>query len=614
MMLRSLIAVAVLLALSCAKAAGEPRHGLSIFGDLKYPAGFHHFDYVNPDASKGGRLVLLSSEAVQTFDSLNGFILKGDAAHGLRLLFDTLMARALDEPDAAYGLLAQTVELSPDRTSLVFHLRPEARFADGTPVTSDDVVFSILALKEHGHPGFQFPLRGVAAAEAPDPQTVRFRLEGGNLRDLPVVIASAPIFSKAWYRTRKFEESSLDAPLGSGPYRVKELRQGQFITYARRPDYWAKDLPVNRGQFNFDEVRYEYFRERIAAVEAIKAGTLDLKEEFTSKDWATGYEGLPQIADKRLLKLTLPDKTPSGAQGFFLNLRRAKFQDIRVRRAFGLAFDFEWSNRNLFYNLYERSVSLFENSPLKASGPPSPEEVALIEPFRAELPADIFTAPPVIPPRSDGSGADRGLLREASQLLDAAGFRQQGGKRIGPDGQPLTAEFLTEDSSLDRVILPYVRNLAAIGIDASIRRVDDAQYERRIKDFDFDVTTRRYTMPSTPGADLLQILSSASVDAHGSYNIGGIKSKVVDALIDKALAARSRAELLTAVHALDRVLRAGLYMVPHWFKPIHTMLVWDKFGRPAEPPAWDEAELGSAETWVKTWWYDDVRAGRVTAK
>ena len=336
----------------------EPRHGLSVFGDLKYPASFSHFDYVNPDAPKGGRMALIGIVANDTFDSFNGYILKGDVAQGLALLFDTLMARAMDEPDAVYGLVAKTADLAADRKSLVFELRPEAKFADGTAVTSEDVCDSFRLLSTLGHENIRLTIKDVEACDVVAPHTVRYRFKSGGIRDLPLSISALPIFSKAYYAQHDFTKTTLEAPLGSGPYKIKNYRTGEYVAYERRADYWAKDLPVNRGRFNFDEVRFDYFRERTAGFEALKSGVIDLREEYTSRDWATAYD-FPAVKDGRVKKTELPDETPSGAQGYFFNLRREKFQDIRVRRAFNLAFDFEWTNKNLFYGLYHRTASFF---------------------------------------------------------------------------------------------------------------------------------------------------------------------------------------------------------------------------------------------------------------
>lgn len=576
-------------------AAAERSHGLSAFGDLAQPEDFEAFAYVDPDAPKGGALSLIGWGGVTTFNSLNNYILKGDAAQGLELLFDSLMVRASDEPDAVYGLIAESAEIAEDGKSVTFYLRPEARFSDGTPVTADDVVFSFDVLKEKGHPLFSQMLRDVEKAEALDPATVRYTFEGDLVRDLPLTVAGLPVLSKAFYTDRKFDETTLEPPLGSGPYLVDDLKQGRNITYRRNPDYWAKDLPVNKGRWNFDTIRFEYFRDRTAGMEAFKAGTYDLREEFTSKVWATEYD-FPAIRDGRVKKDTLPDMTPSGTQGFFINTRRDKFKDKRVREALGLAFDFEWTNRNMFFNLYDRTQSYFENSPMKAEGEPSDAERALIEQLDVEVDPDAL-GPVPLPPVSDGSGRDRASLQRASKLLDEAGWRIKDKKRVNDKGEPLTVEFLTFEPTFERIVAPYVKNLSLLGIDARIRRVDPAQYQQRLKDFEYDITTQRYVMRNTPGVELRSYFGSQSADLNGSLNLAGIKDPAVDALIEKIIGAETREDMQTAARALDRVLRAGHYWVPHWYKASHTIAYWDKFGQPETKPKFDRGILD-------TWWYE----------
>ncbi len=586
-------------------AAAERAHGLSAFGDLALPPDFEHLPYANPDAPKGGVFSLIGWGGVTTFNSLNNFILRGDAAQGLDLLFDSLMARAADEPDAVYGLVAESAEVADDGMSVTFYLRPEARFADGSPLTADDVVFSFETLKEKGHPIFHQMLRDVVKAEALDPQTVRYTFEGELVRDLPLTVAGLPILSKTYYATKRFDETTLEPPLGSGPYLVDNFAQGRTIVYRRNPDYWGRDLPVNQGRFNFDRIRYEYFRDRTAGMEAFKAGTYDFREEFTSKVWATEYN-FPAIRDGRVNKDVLPDDTPSGTQGFFINTRRDKFKDPRVREALALAFDFEWTNRNLFYGLYERTTSYFVNSPMEADGEPTAEERALLEGLGVEIPEGAF-GPAVLPPKSDGSGQDRNLLRQAGKLLDEAGWTVKNGRRVNDKGERLEIEFLMFEPTFERVIAPYVRNLKLLGIDARMRMVDPAQYQQRLKNFDFDMTTQRYAMRSTPGVELGSYFSSAAADMDGSLNLAGIKDPAVDVLIERVVAAKSREDMTTAARALDRVLRAGHYWVPHWYKGSHTVAYWDKFGRPEAKPKYDRGILD-------TWWFDEAKAAQIATK
>lgn len=586
-------------------AAQEFRHGLSTFGALKYPADFKHFDFVNPDAPKGGKISLVGGSALNTFDSFNPFILKGDAAQGLDALFDTLMVRASDEPDSMYGLVAREVAVAANRSSATFRLRPEARFSDGSPLTAEDVVFTFEALKTKGHPAYRIQMRDITKCEALDAHTVRFTFAGEQTRDLPLLAAGLPVLSKAYYATRDFSQTTLEPPLGSGPYKLADFKHGAYVAYQRRADYWARDLPVTRGQSNFGEIRYEYYRDRTASLENLKAGTYDFREEYTARDWSTAYD-IAAVRDGRLKRLVLPDANPSGAQGFFINTRRAKFSDVRVRRALDLAFDYEFTNKNLFFGLYKRTNSYFENSDMKAEGKPSPEELALLEPFRTRLPPAVF-AEPYVSPVTDGSGNDRRQLREAARLLDEAGWKIKDRKRAGPGGEVLEIEFLIFEPTFERVLAPYVKNLQAIGIGATIRRVDSAQYQRRVKAFDFDIVTSRFVLRLTPGVELRDYWGSDTASMEGSRNLAGIKDPVVDALVGKVVEAKSRAELVTATRAIDRVLRAGHFWVPHWFKASHHIAHWDKFSWPAVKPKYSRGVLD-------TWWYDEAKAARLTGK
>ncbi|MCH9765441.1 MAG: extracellular solute-binding protein [Alphaproteobacteria bacterium] len=611
-----------------AVTAAERVHGLSAFGDLKYSRDFKHFDYVNPNAPKGGRLSQIGTGGRTTYNSFNNFLLKGDAAQGLGLIFDSLMVRAFDEPDAVYGLVAKEAELADDKKSVTFYLRPEAKFADGSSVTAEDVAFSFVTLKEKGHPQFRFALKDVTKAEAIDPATIRYTFEGDLTRDLAMEVAVLPILSKAYYGRVDFAKTSLEPPLGSGPYKIGRFKAGTFVTYTRRTDYWGKDLPVNRGRFNFDTIRYEYYRDRTSELQNLQSGTYDLREEFTSKDWATAYD-IQAVKEGRLLRSTLKDASPSGAQGFFINIRRDKFKDVRVRQALDLAFDFEWSNKNLFYGLYKRTASFFENSPMKASGPPSPEELALLEPFRDKLPGSVFGEPYVPPVNKDRSDL-RANLQKASSLLKAAGWTltQENAKTSDETcgffcrwfgsgsanqaenilrnaaGERMDIEFLIFDSSFSRIIAPYIKNLGALGIKATIRRVDPAQYERRVKSFDFDIVTQRYIMRLTPGVELKNYWGARAAKTDGSFNLAGIADPVIDALVDKVMAAKSRAELVTAARAIDRVLRAGHYWIPHWYKASHNVAHWNRFSWPAKKPDYNRAI-------EDTWWFDPEKAAKL---
>ncbi len=585
-------------ALAAAPAgAGQELHGLSIFGDLHYAAGFAHFDYVNPQAPKGGELSLVPSswaynQNPQTFNTMNTLVLKGDAPVGLTIIFDSLMVRAFDEPDAIYGLLASHVTISEDGNAYRFALRPEARWHDGTPLTAEDVAFSLATLKEKGHPSISQTIAPMKEATALDDATVEVRFDGSQTRDLPLFVAQLPVVSKRYYAEHDFEASTMTPPLGSGPYKVGPVQAGRSIDYVRVEDYWGRDLPVNVGRHNFGTLRYEFYRDRDVAFEAFKAGQYTFREEFTSRVWATGYD-FPAMLDGRVKKDTIPDGTLSGAQGWFINTRRPQFADRRVREALIYAFDFEWTNRALFYDLYKRTRSYFENSPMVAEGKPSPAQLALLEPHRDELPAEVF-GEPFTPPVSDGSGRDRRLLRHAQKLLQEAGWNVEDGVLKNGDGEVFRLEFLDSGQSFARVIEPYIRNLEILGIEANLRIVDASQYQSRINDFDFDLVSRRYSMSPTPGADIKQFWGSEFANLPGSTNLAGIADPVIDALTEKVIRAETREEQVTAARALDRVLRAGRYWVPHWYKSDHTIAYWDRYERPAQKPRY---ERGVTDLW-----------------
>jgi microcin C transport system substrate-binding protein len=582
-------------------------HGLSAFHDLKYPADFRHFDYVNPDAPKGGVFSQIGptrayNQSFLTFNTLNAFILKGEAAQGMELTFASLMARASDEPDAMYGFVARRVIRSADGLTYRFLLRPEARFHDGSRLTAHDVAFSLSTLKEKGHPIIRNQMRDVEAAEAIDETTVVVRFAPKRARDVPLYVAGLPIFSRAYYSNRPFDETSLEAPLGSGAYRVGRFEPGRFIAFDRVKDWWGKDLPFARGQFNFDTVRYEYYRDRDVAYEGFTAKSYLFREEFTSRIWATRYD-FPALREGRVKREVLPDETPSGAQGWFINTRRDKFKDPRVREALVLAFDFEWTNKNIMYGSYERTHSVFQNSDLMANGKPGAEEVALLEPFRGQVSDEVF-GEPFVPPVSDGSGQDRSLLRRAGQLLQQAGYAIKDGKRAGPNGERIVIEFLLEEPTFQPHHMPYIKNLGVLGIDATLRIVDPVQYQKRVDDFDFDLTVSRFGFSTVPGDSLRAFFSSQSAATKGSRNLAGMSNPAIDALIEKIIAAETRPELVFAARALDRVIRAGRYWVPQWSKASHWVAYWDQFGRPPQKPKYARGVL-------ETWWYDETKAAKL---
>jgi microcin C transport system substrate-binding protein len=589
-------------------AAEEPeRHGMSAFGDLKYPADFTHFDYVDPNASKGGVFSQIGpnrmfNQSFLTFNSLNSYILKGDAAQGMELTFASLMGRAGDEPDAMYGLAARSVQISPDGLVYRFHIRPNLTFHDGSPLTVHDVAFSLTILKEKGHPIITQLTRDFLGAEAADDHTVVARFKAGRGRDVPLFVAGLPIFSRVYYSKHPFDQTTLDPPLGSGPYKVGRFDVGRTIEYQRVKDWWGADLPVSRGQSNFDSVRFEYYRDRDVGFEGFTAKSYLFREEFTSRTWATRYD-FPAVKDGRVKRDVLPDDTPSGAQGWFINTRRKKFQNKALREALIDAFDFEWTNKALMYGSYKRTQSVFQNSDMMAVGKPGPEELKLLEPFRGKVDSEVF-GEPYVPPVSDGSGHDRKLLRAASQLLREAGFAIKDGMRVLPDGTPISIEFLIDEPTFKPHHMLYIKNLATLGIAASLRIVDPVQYKARTDDFDFDVTVERFGFSATPGDSLRTYFSSQAAAIKGSQNLAGISDPVIDALIDKIIAADTREAMTFACRALDRVIRAGRYWIPHWYKASHWIAYWDVFGHPATKPRYERGV-------PSTWWYDSAKAAKL---
>jgi microcin C transport system substrate-binding protein len=588
-------------------------HGMSVFGDLKYPADFQHFDYVNPAAPKGGTFstipsVRTNNQSYYTFNSLNAFILKGEGAQGMDLVFATLMARAGDEPDAVYGLAAKSVQISADKLTYRFTMRPEATFHDGSKLTAHDAAFSLTTLKTKGHPLVLQQMRDMVKAEAPDDATLVVTFAEKRARDVPLYIVSLPIFSQAYYATRPFDESTTDIPLGSGPYKVGQFEVNRYIEYDRVKDWWGADLPVSRGSYNFDTVRYEFYRDRDVAFEGFTAKNYLYREEFTARVWATRYD-FPAVKDGRVKREIIPDDTPSGAQGWFFNIRRDKFKDPRVREALILAFDFEWTNKTIMYGAYTRTHSPFQNSDMMVNGPPSPEELKLLEPFRGQVPDEVFGMP-FVPPVTDGSGQDRTLLRKASQLLQDAGLVIKDTKRLLPNGEAFKIEFLVDEPSLQPHHAPYIKNLGTLGIEASLRVVDAVQYRARVEDFDFDMTMERFSLSATPGDGMRPFFSSQAADTKGSYNLAGIANPVIDALIEKIIGADSRADLTIACRAFDRVFRAGRYWVPQWYRATHPVAYWDVFDHPKDFPRYQLDNYSSSVGERILWWSDPDKAAK----
>ncbi len=583
------------------------RHGMSAFGDLVYPADFRNFSYVDVNAPKGGAYSeIVSSRGYNgsflTFNSLNSYILKGEGALGMDYTFAPLMVRSGDEPDAMYGLVARSVRISDNGLTYQFKLRPEAKFHDGSSLTAHDVAWSLVTLKEKGHPIITQLLRDCRGAEALDDQTVVVRFAENRARDVPLFVAALPVFSRVYYSKKPFDESTLDVPLGCGPYRVGRIEVGHFIEFERVKDWWGADLPVARGLNNFNTIRYEYYRDREVGFEGFTAKNYLFREEFTSRTWATRY-GFPAFKDGRVKRAVLPDATPSGAQGWFINTRREKLKDRRLREALIDAFDFEWTNKNIMYGSYDRTQSVFQNSPMMATGKPDAAELALLEPFRGKIPDEVF-GEPYVPPVTDGSGQDRRSLRHAAQLLNDAGFVLKNGKRVMPNGSPVTVEFLLDESALQQHHFPFIKSLGTLGIDASLRIVDPVQYRKRVDDFDFDITVDRLSFPSTPGDSLRTYFSSQAAAIKGSQNHAGVADPVVDKLIDVIIAAKTRDELITACRALDRVIRSGRYWIPHWYKASHWIAYWDVFGRPAAQPRYFRGI-------PDTWWSDSNKATKL---
>ncbi|MGB6398472.1 MAG: extracellular solute-binding protein [Bradyrhizobium sp.] len=583
-------------------------HGISAFGDLKYPADFQQFDYVNVAAPKGGIFSFIPSirsnnQSYFTFNSLNAYIIKGEGAQGMDMTFAPLMARANDEPDAMYGLVAKSVQISADKLTYRFTLRPEARFHDGSKLTARDAAFSLTTLKAKGHPLIIVQMRDMLKAQALDDATLIVSFAEKRARDVPLFVASLPIFSQAYYAAQPFDESTLDVPLGSGPYKVGKFEVNRYIEFERVKDWWGADLPVSRGSYNFDILRYEFYRDRDVAFEGFAGRNYLFREELTARIWATRYD-FPAVKDGRVKRETLPDETPSGAQGWFINTRREKFRDPRVREALIQAFDFEWTNKTIMYGAYARTHSPFQNSDMMADGPPSSQELALLEPFRGQVPDEVF-GPPIVPPVSDGSGQDRALLRKASQLLQEAGLPIKDGKRLLPNGEVFQIEFLIDEQSIQPHHGPYLKNLGTLGIEANLRMVDAVQYRARLEDFDFDMTIERFSMSATPGDGMRPFFTSQSAATKGSYNLAGIANPAIDALVEKILGTDNRADLTIACRAFDRVFRAGRYWVPQWYAHTHRLAYWDVFSHPEKPPRFAQGVGAPAN-----WWYDVNKAAK----
>ncbi|TLX60062.1 ABC transporter substrate-binding protein [Stutzerimonas nosocomialis] len=581
-----------LLSLLCltGMAQAAPQHALTLYGEKpKYPANFQHFDYAHPDAPKGGTLRRSGSGG---FDSLNPFINKGVPADEIGLIYDTLTTNSLDEPFTVYGLLAEKIERAPDNSWVRFHLRPEARFHDGEPVTAEDVVFTFETLISQGAPWYRAYYADVAKVTAESPRRVRFDFKHAGNRELPLILGQLLVLPKHWWAERDFNSSGLEPPLGSGPYRIERVQAGRSVRYQRVEDYWGKDLPVNRGFYNFDRITFDYYRDNDVALQAFKAGQFDFWLETSAKNWATAYD-IPAVRDGRIVKEEIENHNPTGMQGFILNTRRPLLHDRRVREALGLLFDFEWTNRQLFNGAYTRTTSYFDNSEMAATGLPDADELKILEPLRGQIPDEVFERPFELP-RTEANGIIRDQQRQAYKLLMDAGWKIENDRMVDTEGKPVKLEFLLVQAEFERVLLPYKRNLADLGIELEIRRVDVSQYINRLRSRDYDMIVSSFGQSNSPGNEQREYWHSSSADNPGSRNLIGLKDPAIDVLVDKLIAADSRKELVTRTRALDRVLLWGHYVIPNWHIKTWRVAYWNQFGHPEVTP---DQDIG-----LMTWW------------
>ena len=603
-MLKSAVLTAAL-ALACGQAMAEtarPAHGFAMHGEPKYGPDFRHFDYVNPSAPKGGSVRLATQG---TYDNLNSFVLKGTAAAGLGLIYESLMTGSDDEAFTYYGLIAESIEAPDDRSWAIFNLRAEARWHDGKPITPEDVIFTFETLKTKGHPLYRSYYADVAKVSKPGDRKVKFEFSGGTNRELPLIVAQAAILPKHYWDGREFDRTTLEPPLGSGSYRIARFEAGRSIAYERVKDYWAKDLPVTRGRGNFDAIQYDYFRDGTVAFEAFKAGSVDFRSENNSRIWATGYD-FQAVKDKLVMREEIAHEVPRGLQAFVFNTRRPLFQDRRVREALGHAFDFEWSNKTLFYGLYKRSRSYFSNSELASSGLPKGEELKILEKYRGKVPDEVFSKE-FAPPVTDGSGNLRVGLREGLRLLKEAGWEIKGRQLVDRNGKPFEFEILLGDAAFERIVLPFAKNLERLGIAAKVRTVDSAQEQKREESFEFDMLVAVFGQSLSPGNEQRDFWHSSNADVQGSRNVIGIKDPVVDELIDLVIAAPDREQLIARTRALDRVLLWGHYVIPQFHSATWQLAYWDRFSRPAKLAKYSPG-------FPDTWWLDEAKAKALAAR
>ena len=595
-------ALLFILALATPSVAAEPAHGVALHETPKYAATFTHFDYANPDAPKGGTLRLA---AIGTFDTLNPYTLKGQAAAESGSVFETLMESALDEPFSQYGRIAQSVAIAPDRSWVAYELRKEAKFQDGKPVTPDDVIFSLETLREKGHPFYRSYYKDVVKAEKTDTNGVKFTFKNAGNAELPLIMGQMPVLPKHFWQGKDFAATTLDPVLGSGPYKIDSVSTGRSITYKRVADWWGANLPVNKGRYNFDTIIIDYYRDTTVAVEAFFAGKYDFRLENVAKNWATSYT-TPAVKQGLIVKQEVKNELPAGMQGFVFNTRREMFKNPKVREALALAFDFEWGNKTLAFGAYKRTNSYFANSELASSGAPAADELKILEAYRGKIPDDVFTKA-YAPPKSEGSGDLRDNLRKASALLTEAGWTLKDGKLVDAAGKPMRFEIVDSSPLFERWVQPYLRNLERLGINANYRVVDSSQYQNMMDDFDFDMTTHVFGQSLSPGNEQRDFWTSAKANQKGSRNLIGIQDPVVDDLVEKLIHAKDRAELITLCRALDRVLLWGHYVIPHWNIGAYRIAYWDKFGQPATAP-----KYGFDMTAL--WWQDKAKEAKLTAK
>jgi len=572
-------------------------HAIAMHGTVKYGPDFKHFDYVNPDAPKGG---ILRLAAQGTFDSFNPFIAKGNSGEGNSN--ETLLTGSADEPFTQYGLIAESMEVPADRSWVIFTLRPQARWHDGEPITVEDVIWSLNTLKSKGQPGYRFYFGGVERAEKVGARRVKFTFSEKGNRELPLIVGQLPILPKHYWETREFESTTLDPPLGSGPYRITKFEPGRYVLTERVADYWGADLPVNLGQDNFDQIRYDYYRDATVIRQALKAGDIDFRLENQAKAWALDYD-VPAVARDWLKKETIRHFSPTGMQAFIYNTRRTIFEDPQVRRALAYAFDFEWTNKNLFFGQYARTESYFSNSELAATGVPEGLELKALEPYRGQIPAEIFTQA-YRAPSTDGSGWPRQNLSDAFKLLEEAGWVVRDLKLVNEQtGQAFAFEILLVSPAFERIVLPFVRNLRRLGIDARVRLVDQSQYINRLRSFDFDMIISGWGSSESPGNEQRSYWTSAAAASPAASNYSGVSNPVVDELVEQLINAPDRESLVAQTRALDRVLLFGYYVIPQWHLRMQRVLYWDKFSRPTLTPR--------NGTSINYWWWDEAKAARL---